>query len=457
MKYRAEILVVDDDANIVLLYREYLREEGYLVRCAENGAAALASLAEKSPQVVLLDLGLPDMNGLEILNFIHTQAIPPVVIVVSGQRSISAAVDAMRKGAFDFIEKPFSKERLQITVRNALEKQHLSALVEAYALHEHVGYMRFIGTSPPMQLLYRTINSAATSKATVFITGESGTGKELCADAIHKQSPRHDKPFIVINCAAIPHELMESEIFGHVKGAFTGAHNARSGAAQRAHSGTLFLDEICEMNLNLQSKLLRFIQASTFTKVGGDTPEHVDIRIVCATNRDPYKEVAAGRFRDDLFYRLHVIPIHIPPLRERGRDILLMAEHFLYEFSVEEKKSFRIFSTTVEDIFKHYTWPGNVRELQNVIRNIVVLHNARVVTPEMLPPPFTPHPLQMTFTSNTTENMLMPITPLWQIEKQAIEHAIIQCQGNVPKAAAQLEVSPSTLYRKLKQWEMTHV
>jgi two-component system, repressor protein LuxO len=251
--------------------------------------------------------------------------------------------------------------------------------------------------------------------------------------------------------------LVESEIFGHVKGAFTGASVNRAGAAERADGGSLFLDEIGELPLDLQSKLLRFVQTGTFQKVGGNSQQQVNVRFICATNRDPLELVHTGKFREDLFYRLHVLPIHLPPLRERERDVLLIARHFLSLYAEEENKNFKGFQPEVEALLLGYHWPGNVRELQNVIRNIVVLHNARVVTPEMLPPPFTPHPLQMTFTSNTTENMLMPITPLWQIEKQAIEHAIIQCQGNVPKAAAQLEVSPSTLYRKLKQWEMTHV
>jgi two-component system, repressor protein LuxO len=446
----ASILVVEDNTDIIRLYQEFLRAESYQLAIAETGAAALAALQAHPPCVVLLDLGLPDMDGLEILDFIQRHKLPSSVVVVSAHGSVSAAVQAMRGGAFDFIEKPFNQERLRVTVRNALEKQHLAALVQAYAAHERQGYEGFLGQSLPMQSLYRTIDSAAASKATAFITGESGTGKELCAEAIHNQSPRRDKAFVVLNCAAIPRELMESEIFGHVKGAFTGAHIARNGAARRAHEGTLFLDEICEMDLNLQSKLLRFIQSSTFTKVGSDTPEQVDIRIICATNRDPEKEVEAGRFREDLYYRLHVIPIHIPPLRERGRDILLIAEKFLHEFSAEENKAFRGFAPVVEELFKHYAWPGNVRELQNIIRNIVVLHNGRSVTLEMLPPQFK----KRKHSDIAAPGVDKPkIPPLWQVEKQAIETALEQCQGNVPKAAALLEVSPSTLYRKLKQWE----
>jgi two-component system repressor protein LuxO len=313
-----------------------------------------------------------------------------------------------------------------------------------------------------MQSLYSTIESAAVSKATVFITGESGTGKELCAEAIHHNSPRQEQAFIPINCAAIPGELMESEIFGHVKGAFTGAHSTRVGAAQRANNGTLFLDEICEMDLSLQTKLLRFIQTGTFSKVGSDSFENVDIRIICATNRDPMEEVSAGRFREDLYYRLHVIPMQIPPLRERGRDILLIAHQFLKDFSREESKHFSGFAPMSENMLKSYEWPGNVRELQNVIRNIVVMHRGELVTPDMLPKNIrlrsvgkTPSDAVTKDKSVASSHMLdsAEIQPLWRVEKDAIHTAIEVCQGNVPKAAALLEVSPSTLYRKIKQWE----
>jgi two-component system repressor protein LuxO len=321
-------------------------------------------------------------------------------------------------------------------------------------------YCGFIGGSLKMQTVYRIIDSAAPSNATVFITGESGTGKEVCAEAIHSRSPRRDGPFIALNCGAIPRELMESEIFGHVKGAFTGAARERVGAAGQADGGTLFLDEIAEMDLDLQTKLLRFVQTGTFQKVGGTRLERVDVRFVCATNRDPLKEVAEGRFREDLYYRLHVIPIPLPSLRERSEDILLLARHFLTKFAGEETKGFRDMDADVEAVFLGYDWPGNVRQLQNVIRNMVVLHNGERLTAEMLPPPL--NALSQNATTRAVPTPVAraeavpsgsgPLKPLWLVEKEAIERAIDHCGGNVPRAAALLEVSPSTIYRKRQAW-----
>lgn len=319
-----------------------------------------------------------------------------------------------------------------------------------------------------MQAVYRIINSAAPSKATVFITGESGTGKEVCAQAIHDESPRREKPFIALNCASIPKELMESEVFGHVKGAFTGALSARDGAATQADGGTLFLDEICEMDLELQSKLLRFIQTSVYQKVGSSVQKQADIRFICATNREPLEEVKSGRFREDLYYRLHVIPLAIPPLRQRENDTVLIARHLLRQYSKEENKSFRGFSETAESLLQMYDWPGNVRQLQNVLRNTIVLHDGPLITPDMMPPPLTGIRMETEeFDTTGISDPAMPspeglpqtdarqatITPLWKVEKQAIEHAIDHCENNIPRAAALLEISPSTIYRKRQQWE----
>ena len=299
------------------------------------------------------------------------------------------------------------------------------------------------------------LESAAASKATVFITGESGTGKEVCAETLHKLSPRHDKPLVVLNCAAIPRDLIESEIFGHIKGAFTGAVGDRVGAAERADGGTLFLDEICEMELDLQSKLLRFIQTGCFQRVGSSKQQQVDVRFVCATNRDPFAEVQAGRFREDLYYRLHVIPVVLPPLRERGEDVLQIARAFLRQFAAEEGKSFIGFSRECELILLDYAWPGNVRQLQNVIRNIVVLHEAELVQPAMLPSPLNQlipqrQPEMAPVVSANGDSVT--IRPMWLVEKEVIEQAIASCGGNIPQAANLLELSPSTIYRKRLAW-----
>lgn len=396
----------------------------------------------------------------------HARELQTAVIVITAHGTIDTAVDAMRYGAFDFIVKPFRADRLVITLRNALERQRLARIVDTYRneldRHEYCG---FIGGSLAMQAIYRIVESSAPSRATVFITGESGTGKEVCAEAIHQQSPRREQPFIALNCAAIPSELLESEIFGHVKGAYTGAVATRDGAAGRAAGGTLFLDEICELPYHLQSKLLRFVQTGGFSKVGSSTLEQVDARFVCATNRNPLREVEEGRFREDLYYRLHVIPIHLPPLRDRQDDILVLARHFLGAFAEEEGKSFADFEPGAACAIANFDWPGNIRQLQNVIRNIVVLGTGGMVTLEMLPETVRHAAGDGRGLARSPTNGLPPlvghgapaeratIRPMAVMEPELIEEALRITDGNVPRAAALLEVSPSTIYRKLLRWQ----
>ena len=455
-----KVLLIEDSASLSKVYQDYLRHEKIQFHHVDNGTEALAYIDENIPEVVFLDLKLPDMEGMDILKHIYDQKIPCTVVIITAHGSVDIAVDAMRYDAFDFIEKPFTGKRLLVTLRNALNSRSLRDEVEQYRQDFRNEYHGFIGASLSMQSVYRIIESAAPSKATVFITGESGTGKEVCAEAIHEQSPRKKQPFVALNCAAIPRDLMESEVFGHVKGAFTGAVTDRKGAASQAEGGTLFLDEICEMDIDLQSKLLRFIQTGKIQKVGGSKTEDVDVRFICATNRNPMEEVSAGRFREDLFYRLHVIPIKLPALRERDNDVLLIADKFLTMYSAEENKSFDGMSPECEAIFMDYSWTGNIRELQNVIRNIVVLNNGPFIQKEMLPAPLN--------SLDTLEESFKPtmdisdvqnndtreggVFPLLQVEKQAIERAISYCDGNIPKAAALLEVSPSTIYRKKQSW-----
>jgi DNA-binding NtrC family response regulator len=466
MRDKPLVLLVEDTLSLAAIYREYLKEEPLDVRAVGTGKDAMASIAASPPDLVLLDLKLPDMNGEEILRWIVSEDFPTSVIIITAHGSVDIAVDMIRQGAADFLEKPFDANRLSTTVRNTLKHTRLKHLVDDLQLGlERTNFHKFIGNSLPMQAVYRIIDAASPSKATVFITGESGTGKEVCAEAIHAAGPRAAKPFVAINCGAIPNDLMESEIFGHTKGAFTGASSDRKGAASMADNGTLFLDEIGEMDYDLQTKLLRFIQTGTFQKVGSSKTESVDIRFICATNKDPLAEVAAGKFREDLYYRLHVIPVHLPPLRDRDQDILELANHFLKKFSVEEKKDFQNFSPEVEVILASYQWPGNVRQLQNVIRNIVVLHNHQEVTKEQLPPPIDTALSDIEVASRTQEikRLTQPsedhhsvtIKPLADTEREAIERAIELCDGNVPQAAALLEVSPSTIYRKKQGWEST--
>jgi DNA-binding NtrC family response regulator len=463
----SSILLVEDSPSLAAVYQGYLADEAYNVTHVETGKGAIAAIRDDSPDVLLLDLNLPDMSGMDILRELQETGTGTSVIVITAHGSVDTAVDAMRFGAFDFLVKPFDGKRLKVTINNAVEQRKLREIVETY--HETFDrdrYHGFIGGSLAMQAVYRIIDSASPSKATVFITGESGTGKEVCAEAIHMQSPRREKPFVALNCAAIPRDLMESEIFGHTKGAFTGAVSERKGAAAQADGGTLFLDEICEMDLELQSKLLRFAQTGTFQRVGSGTVEKVDVRFICATNRDPLKEVEVGRFREDLFYRLHVIPLPLPPLHEREGDTLLIARRFLEDFSAEEGKQFAGFSPQAEKLLSEYHWPGNVRELQNVIRNAVVLNNGEELTAEMLPAMIadrrsaTPMRVNQGDLDQETAGSLETIAsmsakevrPLWQLEKEIIERTIEICDGNIPKAAALLEISASTIYRKKQAW-----
>jgi two-component system, repressor protein LuxO len=446
------LLMVEDTASVAALYRSYLTPLKIDINIVGTGRDAIESLNHRIPDLILLDLRLPDMTGMDVL-FAVKQKYPEVpVIFMTAHGSIDTAVEAMRHGSQDFLIKPCEADRLRITVNNAIRKA--TKLKNSSENPGNQNYQGFIGSSQTMQQVYRTIDSAASSKASIFITGESGTGKEVCAEAIHAASKRGDKPFIAINCAAIPKDLIESELFGHVKGAFTGAATDRQGAAELADGGTLFLDELCEMDLELQTKLLRFIQTGTFQKVGSSKMKSVDVRFVCATNRDPWKEVQEGRFREDLYYRLYVIPLHLPPLRERGEDVIEIAYSLLGYMSVEEGKAFVRFAQEVLDRFNQYEWPGNVRQLQNVLRNVVVLNNGKEITLNMLPPPLN-QPIENRLRLKEKQNediTVKDIFPLWITEKTAIEQAIKACDGNIPRAAGFLDVSPSTIYRKLQTW-----
>ncbi|WP_453891332.1 quorum-sensing sigma-54 dependent transcriptional regulator LuxO [Vibrio zhugei] len=448
------LLMVEDTASVAALYRSYLTPLNIDITLVGTGQDAIRSIAEREPDLILLDLRLPDMTGMDVLYAVKREHPHVPIVFMTAHGSIDTAVDAMRHGAQDFLLKPCEADRLRVTVNNAMRKA--SKLKDDALDPDNQNYQGFIGSSHTMQAVYRTIDSAASSKASIFITGESGTGKEVCAEAIHAASKRVDKPFIAINCAAIPKDLIESELFGHVKGAFTGAATDRQGAAELADGGTLFLDELCEMDLDLQTKLLRFIQTGTFQKVGSSKMKSVDVRFVCATNRDPWKEVQEGRFREDLYYRLYVIPLHLPPLRERGEDVIEIAYSLLGFMSKEEGKGFVRMSADVVERFKHYEWPGNVRQLQNVLRNVVVLNEGREILLTMLPPPLN-QPVEKAITDarpEASESSLSvrDIRPLWLTEKLAIEQAIEACDGNIPRAAGYLDVSPSTLYRKLQTW-----
>ncbi|HEU0216659.1 MAG TPA: sigma-54 dependent transcriptional regulator [Stellaceae bacterium] len=460
MTTKPRLLLVEDTPSIMRLYHEVLKKLDVDLLDAPTGARADEILGETIPDVVLLDVELPDANGIDILRRIRARNLPCAVIVVTAHGSVKVAIEAMREGAYDFIIKPFPPDRLIVTVRNALERRHLHTLVTSSEIAKEGKFHDMLGASLPMRAVYNVIENAASSRATVFITGESGTGKELCASAIHQLSPRRAGPFVAVNCAAIPRELMESEMFGHVKGAFTGAVANRDGAISRAKGGTLFLDEICEMDLTLQVKLLRVIQSGEFQKVGGSEVEHADMRYVCATNRDPWAEVRAGRFREDLYYRLHVVPCAMPPLRERGDDVLLLARHFLALYAKEEGKDFTDFDDGATRALLRYAWPGNIRELQNVLRNAVLFNQGPVITEAMLnrlalnaASRQTASPTPIAALAASPRPGTGVVKPLWLVEKEAIEEAIALCNGNIPRAAALLEINPSTIYRRKAEWE----
>ncbi len=479
----ARILIVEDTPTQAEVASALLRTLGLETRIAETGTAALALALSWRPDAILMDLELPDFSGFEAMRRLRAAGVEAAIIVVTAHGSVNHAVEAMREGAVDFIVKPFAKTRLTVTLQNVLEKQALATELRAVkAQLQRDRFFGFIGASPAMQAVYRTIESVAASKANVFITGESGTGKELAAEAVHRASPRQARPFMALNCAAIPRDLLESEIFGHVKGAFTGATENRPGAARLADGGTLFLDEIGEMPLEMQVKLLRFVQTGTFQPVGASRQEKVDVRIVSATNRDPWVEVEAGRFREDLYYRLYVVPLHMPPLRDRAGDVLLIARHFLTTFAREEGKRLRGFVPEVEQILIAYGWPGNVRQLQNVLRNIVVLNDGDRVERFMLPPmllrgvaaradaPQPPAPMlaeeaPIEVAAADAPQALPTLVPAWvppreidaflplaEVEKRYILAALDHVAQDVPRAAALLGINPSTIYRKLQSW-----
>jgi two-component system repressor protein LuxO len=464
-----KLLMVEDSPSLTAVYKAYLADTDYQIVSVESLGSAHATMSAYRPDIVLLDIELPDGSGMDFLADVQVQDHMPKVVVMTAHGTSDMAVEAIRLGAFDFLTKPFDAARLKVTLANAASQLRLGEKVNQLASLEREQFGDFIGKSLAMQSVYKTIDSLASSDATGFIVGESGTGKELAAEAIHNHSARRNKAFIAINCGAIPGELMESELFGHVKGAFTGASSNREGAATIADGGTLFLDEICEMSLELQKKLLRFIQTGTFRKVGSNTLEQVDVRFVCATNRDPLVEVREGRFREDLFYRLHVVPVRMPPLREREEDVLMIARHFLAQFSEREGGSFEGFTPEAEEAIRRYPWPGNVRQLQNSMHQLVVLNDGFRVEKSMLPEPITSGhlesedsggvrsaPVARSEAPRAAESHVarrQQVEPLWITEKRAIEQAIEICGGNVNQAAGLLEVAPSTVYRKLQSWK----
>ena len=385
-EHTPHILVVDDELSMREVLDYMLNKEGYQVSCAENGVKAVALLEKHSYDLLLCDIRLGDISGLDVLRASKKANPDTVVILISAYASTETAVEAMNEGAYDYVPKPFDKDELLQTIAKALDLRTVEREKEILdgQLKENLHFGLLVGSSPAMQHIYKLVQQVANTKTSVLITGESGTGKELIAQAIHQESDRSQQPFVVINCGGIPETLMESELFGHKKGSFTGASNDKKGLFEVAHNGTLFLDEIGEISPPIQVKLLRAVQEKVFKPVGGNEDISVDIRIVSATNKNLEKEIIGGNFREDLFYRLNVIEIRVPPLRERKADLRTLAQYFLEKYSKEMGKEITKFSSYAIDLLNKYDFPGNIRELENLLERSVALSTTNIILPDSL-------------------------------------------------------------------------
>jgi len=481
----ASILFVDDEPEILTALTRLLRGTYITVHTAISGEKGLQVMEQQNIDIVVSDKNMPGMNGNDFLQKVAEQWPETVRIMLTAYTELNDVISAINSGRiWSYMKKPWDNEELKLNIQQALnysevlaERSLLRHTLEQVQSKRKRNFMKFIGQSTAMQFVYDAIENCASSNASVFITGPSGAGKELAADALHQLSPRKDNPLVCLNCAAIPSELMESEIFGHIKGSFSGAVANRDGAATLAHGGTLFLDELGEMDIGLQAKILRFIQTGTFQKVGSNKQEKVNIRFISATNREPFKAIEEGRLREDLYYRLNVISINLPPLKDRDNDACQIAQYFLNRFSDIENKVFVGLSSNAGTLINNYTWPGNVRQLENTIHSAVVMSEGPLLTEQILarqlqltqtqmtellhkkspPAPLESIPKTYSVSSNQFQdsavNDTRSVRSLAEVERVAIEHAVAVCNDNVVKAASLLEVSPSTLYRKVQQWQ----
>jgi DNA-binding NtrC family response regulator len=446
---RARVLIVDDEANARTALAELLRDEGFGVETAADGFKALPKLEEFAPDLVLTDLCMPGMSGLDLMKKARELDPETVSVVMTAHGAVDTAVAAMRQGAADYLTKPIIVDELLIIIDRELERRRLrleagmlrQRLVDGQRIHN------IVGSSPEMRELFETVLQVAPSRASVLITGESGTGKELIAAAIHEHSPRAAGPLVKLHCAALAEGLLESELFGHEHGAFTGAAGARDGRLKQADGGTLFLDEIGDISPAVQIKLLRFLQEREFERVGGNQTIKVDVRVVAATNRDLQRLVAQGMFREDLFYRLNVVTIHVPSLRERASDVTLLAAHFLRKYSQENGKEVRGFTEGALDRIARYTWPGNVRELENVIERAVVVCRGRDISVEDLPPAVAGA------AANAREGMPpVPGSTVAELERYAILKTLEYTGGSTSRAADMLGISPRKIQYRMREY-----
>lgn len=436
------ILIIDDEENMRHSLALILEREGYEVAASENGKNALDILLNKTFDLILCDIRMPEMDGITFLKKFYRANYRSTIIMMSAYGNIDTALQAMKLGAYDYISKPFKADEIILTIKKAEERERLK--LENLKLREEVlkeySFANIITRSDKMKEIFNTINKSSPYKLSILLTGESGTGKELLAKAVHHNSPRSKHPFVALNCGAIPEDLLETELFGHAKGAFTGAVTSKKGLFEEADQGTFFLDEIGELPLNLQVKLLRVLQEDEIRRVGENKTLHVDVRIVAATAKDLKKEIKKNLFREDLFFRLNVVSVHIPPLRERKEDILLLTDHFIKKYANQKKK----IKSVSNDFFKQlhdYHWPGNVRELENILQRSIVMNETGVLTPDDLPNDFNKHN--------------KPVLPFkqacQQFEKEIISNALKNTTGNRTEAAKLLGISYRSLMYKLKE------
>ncbi len=443
MSSSMSILIVDDDEVTCNLLEEVLSKEGYLVDKASSGRQAIEKGENKLYEVVLTDIRMIDVDGLEVLRAYRKKSPETIIIMMTAFGSIETAIQAIKEGAYDYVSKPFKLDEIKLTIRRALEQKRLlqenllyrQELITKYKLDN------IVGRRPQMLQVYKTIARVADSRSTVLIAGESGTGKELVARAIHFNSPRSAKPFVAVDCGSLAETLLESELFGHVRGAFTGAVANKKGLFEEADNGTCFLDEVGEISLAMQAKLLRVIQEHEVKRVGGTEPTKIDVRIVAATNKHLEELVAEKKFREDLFYRLNVVSIHIPPLRDRKDDIPLLAEHFLRKYAAENERPVSRISPEALDLLTRYHWPGNIRELENIIERAIILSRHSIILPEDLPRRIRIEPSGISGTSLPSKISLI------EMEKIHIVKVLEETGGNKKKAADILGIDRRTLYR----------
>jgi len=444
------ILVVDDEETIIQSLNGILTDEGYDVVSANSGADALEKIEEVMPELVLLDIWMPGIDGIEALVKIKETSPNLPVVMMSGHGTIETAVKATKLGAYDFIEKPLSLEKVLLCVNNALDYSRLEEEISLFKEKERHKY-KITGNSKAIQHLREQIKVVSPTNAWVLITGENGTGKELVAHTIHRQSKRNNKPMVEVNCAAIPEELIESELFGHEKGAFTGATTMKKGKFDLAHEGTLFLDEISDMSLKAQSKTLRILQEQKFERVGGSRTIHVDVRVIAATNKDLETEIEKGNFRDDLYFRLNVIPITVPALRERVEDIPELVSEFLNEISLRTNLDLKEFSPKAIGLLKKYHWPGNVRELKNLVERLVIMTPEKVIEDKNIPPPFN----RTLDVKQVPESSLMDASfkdAKIKFEKAFIARKLREFNGNISQTAEAIGIERSNLHKKIKAY-----